>query len=337
MRGVVAKGNRLIIHLTRRDPTLLMKLAMPFFQATSPTLPLDREVVDAYPSAGPYAFTSNEANVRTELRRNSHYGGSSPHNLRGLEVLWNLDEETAFQRVESGELDEAPLPTAHVQEVATQVRRQQDALLGEAGRLHRLDPVQPPARDLHRTTSRSGRRSAGPSTGRTTAATAAAVHCLALDASAAARGSRARSAPGSSSRTACAQTSRRRRKLAAGHFRSGKVVIAYPSGGSTIRAAQAALVRRDLLRLGFKPEDVTLQPYNLSFGLPPANWDLLVGSGVCADFADPYSFFSGFLVDPLLGPPVSSLEGRYEQRLRAANRLQREPRGWPPSVASTST
>ena len=45
--GVVAKGYRLVIRLTRRDPTLLTKLAMPFFQATSLRLPLTREVVAA--------------------------------------------------------------------------------------------------------------------------------------------------------------------------------------------------------------------------------------------------------------------------------------------------
>ena len=63
--GVAAKGYRLVIRLTRRDPTLLTKLAMPFFQATSLRLPLTREVVaGGYPSAGPYAFTQQHAERR---------------------------------------------------------------------------------------------------------------------------------------------------------------------------------------------------------------------------------------------------------------------------------
>ena len=48
-----AKGNKLTIRLTGPDPSLLTKLAMPFFQATSTKLPLKTEVTTGYPSAGP--------------------------------------------------------------------------------------------------------------------------------------------------------------------------------------------------------------------------------------------------------------------------------------------
>jgi ABC-type oligopeptide transport system substrate-binding subunit len=116
--GVVAKGYRLVIRLTRRDPTLLTKLAMPFFQATSLRLPLTREVVGAYPSAGPYAFTRNTPNELTELRRNPYYRGLRPRNLKGVEVWWNLDEQAGFREVEAGSLDEGPLPDAEVRGVA---------------------------------------------------------------------------------------------------------------------------------------------------------------------------------------------------------------------------
>ena len=118
VRGVVAKGNRLTIHLTRRDPAFLSTLAMPFFQATSARLPLNREVTGMYPSAGPYFVSRNDPNVLLQLRRNLYYRGARTHNLRGLDVRWNLVEEAAYQQVRSGVLDEGPLPTAHVREVA---------------------------------------------------------------------------------------------------------------------------------------------------------------------------------------------------------------------------
>jgi ABC-type oligopeptide transport system substrate-binding subunit len=73
--GVRVKSNRLIINLTRPDGTFLSKITMPFFQATSTRLPLDREVVNIasaadLPSAGPYTFTRNDVNRLTSIRRN---------------------------------------------------------------------------------------------------------------------------------------------------------------------------------------------------------------------------------------------------------------------------
>jgi ABC-type transport system substrate-binding protein len=58
--GAQAKGNKLIIRLTKADGTFMSKITMPFFQATSTRLPLTKEVVsvsgNALPSAGPYYF-----------------------------------------------------------------------------------------------------------------------------------------------------------------------------------------------------------------------------------------------------------------------------------------
>src|SRR5205807_9709641 len=52
--GVVAKGNKLVIHLTQPDGGLLAKLGMPFFQALETNMAVDPKGVNAYPSAGPY-------------------------------------------------------------------------------------------------------------------------------------------------------------------------------------------------------------------------------------------------------------------------------------------
>ena len=78
MSGVRVKGNRLIINLTKPDGTFLSKITMPFFQATSTKLPLDREIVTVdsitdIPSAGPYALARNDPDVLTSLRRNPYW------------------------------------------------------------------------------------------------------------------------------------------------------------------------------------------------------------------------------------------------------------------------
>ena len=65
VRGVRARGYRLTIRLTRPSWALPTILAMPFFQATSTTLPLEREVLTGYPSAGPYAFTKHVSDGTT--------------------------------------------------------------------------------------------------------------------------------------------------------------------------------------------------------------------------------------------------------------------------------
>jgi ABC-type oligopeptide transport system substrate-binding subunit len=65
--GVVAKGNKLTISLTKADGTFMAKITMPFFQATSTKLPLTKEVVNVtgknLPSAGPYYMTRNDPTV----------------------------------------------------------------------------------------------------------------------------------------------------------------------------------------------------------------------------------------------------------------------------------
>src|SRR6266545_4617156 len=70
VRAVTARGNKLTIRLKQPDGGLLSMLAMPFFQATSLKLPLDREVTNGYPSAGPYYYSRNDVNELTSIRQN---------------------------------------------------------------------------------------------------------------------------------------------------------------------------------------------------------------------------------------------------------------------------
>src|SRR2546423_1327263 len=119
--GVQAKGSyKLVIRLVKADPRFLSKLTMPFFQATSTTLPLSQEVVAGYPSAGPYYFASNEMNTLTTLRRNPYWRGNRPAHLDGIDVQWGLDEETAFQQVNANQLDETFVSGSNAQSAAQQ-------------------------------------------------------------------------------------------------------------------------------------------------------------------------------------------------------------------------
>ena len=103
----------------------------PFFQATSAKLPLDREVVNVrsmadLPSAGPYAFTLNDVNRLTSLRRNPYWtrgpGRTAPRHLNGVDLLraGTSTSRSAFEMVKANQLDQGPIPSAEVQSVASQ-------------------------------------------------------------------------------------------------------------------------------------------------------------------------------------------------------------------------
>jgi ABC-type transport system substrate-binding protein len=323
VRGVTAKGNRLIVHLTRRDPAFLSKLAMPFFQATSARLPLSREVTGAYPSAGPYFVSRNDPNVVTQLRRNPYYRGARTHNLRGLDVRWNLDEEAAYQQVRSGGLDEGPLPTAHVREVAkaygvnrTRFWKKPTSCLSflavnEARPLFRKNVA------LRRALSWVVNRKAYAGASGPYALTPWS-HLLPP------------TSPGSVTPTKLqpyrgAPDLRKARRLAAGHLRRGRINIGYRSSG-TIGAPQARLLRADLVKLGVDPARIRLKPFSGAdiydaMGKRNTDLDLGVGMGWCANTSpvDPASLIRGALESSSLFGIDSA---KYTRRLQAALKLK---------------
>ena len=91
---------------------------MPFFQATSLKLPLTKEKIASYPTAGPYTFRRNVPNVLTELGRNWRYRGTRQARPDDVKVHWNVDEQDGYQQVVAGKLDVGPLPDAEVKGVA---------------------------------------------------------------------------------------------------------------------------------------------------------------------------------------------------------------------------
>ena len=117
--GVVAKGDRLIVNLTKSDPTFLDKISMPFFQATSTKLPLDKRItavarVGDLPSAGPYTYALHGVGEPTVILQNPHWtpgpGRDRPRHLAGARFEWNLNPQTAFQQLMANKLDSAPVP-----------------------------------------------------------------------------------------------------------------------------------------------------------------------------------------------------------------------------------
>lgn len=319
--GVTAKGYRLVIRLTRPDGAFLSKLTLPFFQATSTKLPLNREVAGAYPSAGPYVFTQHVPDSRTELRRNRYYHGPRPRHLTGLDVRWNLNEQAGFQQVLDNQLDEGPVPASEFADLAKRFGINKARFWAKPmncigwslfNNEHGLFKDNAPMRKaVNWALDRKAYvRQAGPGAGSPW------THLL---------------PPGSPGSIATKKLQpfspgpdlARAKRLAKGHFKDGKVTIAYGWRGATIIPPQAQSVRRVLIRLGFKPENITMRPYYCELG--PClgnNWDVIAGDGGwCTGYPDPYAALLPFLsVNPYAELP-SLASARYNAKIKAAARL----------------
>jgi ABC-type oligopeptide transport system substrate-binding subunit len=320
VRGVGVQGNRLTIRLTRRDPTLLTKLAMPFFQATSSKLQLNREITTGYPSAGPYFFDRNQVDSVTELARNPYYRGTRRRSLSRVEVRWNLNEQQAFDQVLANELDEGPLPTHEVRRVAgrfgvnkTRFWVEPTLCLGYLA----LNSRRPLFRNNFAwrkainwmVDRRAALAGAPPYAG------SAWTHLLPPG------------FPGSITAKrlqpyADAPNPRKALRLAAGRLRKGVVNVGYRRSGSS-GVAQAQYVRTILIKLGIAADRIRLKEFSGGdiydvIGKRNSDLDLGVSLGWCADYPDPQG-----LLGSLLGwaaPYVDS--SRFGSKLEAAANLQ---------------
>ena len=324
VRGVRVRGRRLIIDLTRPDGDFLAKITLPFFQATSTRLPLDREVVNVngandLPSAGPYTYTRNDVNTLTSIRKNPYWrrgpGRNRPRNLTGLDLQWNLNEQTAFNQVKNNELDEGPLPAAEVQSVANQYGVNKTRFwampLGCLGFL----PMNL-ANDLFRGNLRLRQAINYAITRRSYISQAGAyagtpwTHILTPG------------VPGwrNENPYPLDPDLPRARALAAGHFRDGKITVYFRSSGTT-NQAQAQVVKQDLLNLGFQDENITMKGF--SGGNIYTAWvrgndgDIGVSMGWCSDYPgrDGAADIAGALNISFSSSP------RWLRKLEAASRL----------------
>ena len=334
VRGVRAKGNRLIINLTKPDGTFLSKITMPFFQATSTRLPLTREVVSVdsiedLPSAGPYTLTRNDPDFLTSLRRNPYWrrgpGRQRPRNLAGLDLRWNLNEVTAYNQVISGELDEGPIPAMAVDWVGANFGVNRTRFwsmpvnctgylpLNMANHLFKGNPKLRQAIN-YAISRRAYVAQAGPYAGQPW------THIFNPG------------VPGwkNVNPYPIAPDLPKARALAAGHFRDGKITIYYRSSGTT-NPAQAAIVRQDLINLGFDAQNITMRGFSGSeiydpMGKRGNDADLGVSYGWCSDYPDPYDwinvlFYGGF-IQPENNVNYSYMDlPRWNRKMEAAAKL----------------
>jgi ABC-type oligopeptide transport system substrate-binding subunit len=104
--GVVARGNTLVVRLTRPAPDFLHRTTLPFFCAVPPNMPAEPEGVRAFPAAGPYYVAEYRPGERVVIRRNRFYGGKRPHHVDGFDVDLRAASPTEMiQRIDRGEAD----------------------------------------------------------------------------------------------------------------------------------------------------------------------------------------------------------------------------------------
>jgi ABC-type transport system substrate-binding protein len=300
--GVKVRGNRLIIDLERPDGTFMSKITMPFFQATSTKLPLDREVVNvngAYdlPSAGAYTYTRNDVNKLTSIRRNPYWtrgpGRDRPRNLTGVDILWNLSEQTAFNQVKNNELDAGPLPAAEVQNVANQYGVNETRFWSKSQNCTGYLPLNMETTlfkgnlVLRQAINYAINRRAyvavvGPYAGNPW------THLLNPG------------VPGwrNENPYPLDPDLTKARRLAAGHFRDGRITVLYRNAG-TINTAQGQIVRQDLINLGFAPENIKMVGWSRGLydpmGVRGNPFNLGVSRGWCSDYPDPFDWFNNLL------------------------------------------
>jgi YVTN family beta-propeller protein len=107
LAGVVAHGNRLIIHLVAPAPDLPARMAEPPVCAVPTDTPITAEGVRMIPSAGPYRIASYAPGQGIVLTRNPNYRGDRPHRPSRIVVQVNIPSGRAIDEVERGTADYA--------------------------------------------------------------------------------------------------------------------------------------------------------------------------------------------------------------------------------------
>jgi oligopeptide transport system substrate-binding protein len=301
--GVKVKGNRLTVNLTKGDGTFMAKITMPFFQATSSKLPLDKEVVNVngnnLPSAGPYYMSRNDVNQLTSLRQNKYWtpgpGRNRPRNLTGLDYQWNLNEQTAFQQVKANQLDEGSLPATEVQGVASQYGINKSRFWTKPVNCTGYLPMNTANSlfkgnlSLRQAVNYAVSRppyvqQAGPYAGQPW------THLFNPG------------VPGWKNVSLYKKNMTKAKSLASGHMKDGKITVYYRSSGST-NQAQAQIVRQDLINLGFSSGNITMKGFsggNIydAMGKRGNDADMGVSMGWCSDYPDPYDWINILLYGP---------------------------------------
>lgn len=118
--GVKAKGNHLVVSLTKASPDFLARIAMPFFCAIPANLAHDPNGVLTPASAGPYYIAARTPNKSILLKTNPYYKGKRPHNASQINYTVGNSLDAIYLRTQQGATDYAAagIPPAAYAEAA---------------------------------------------------------------------------------------------------------------------------------------------------------------------------------------------------------------------------
>ena len=325
-RGVVARGYRLVIRLVRPVPDFPARMTMPFFCAVPPSLHIDPEGVERFPSAGPYYIAEFVRGRRLVLRRNPHYAGSRPHHVdRFVADIEPASPDEVIARVERGEADWGAVPPRFAFEPRFRlaqkygVNRPNGRFFIKPG-LGLTGYVFNTSRPLFRNNARL-RRAVGFALDRRTALPGADV-------------------PGAENPTdqllppampgfrnariypLRRPDVRRARALARGNTRSGKAVLFTATTPAAVAAGQS--VKQDLRRIGIEVETRAVPPSASAAAFARGEWDLTAVTTLPA-YIDPYAYVN-VRFDPRFirtGENLGRFDSpKYTRMMRNAARLQ---------------
>jgi YVTN family beta-propeller protein len=130
LTGVIARGDRLIVKLTKPVPNLVEQLSTPWFCAVPPDTPISDEGVDQLPSAGPYYVASHLVDRSLVLRRNPNYEGDRPNELEEIRYRFGVPPARGAEEVESGRADYVDLDPALATPAPAELTRELTARYG---------------------------------------------------------------------------------------------------------------------------------------------------------------------------------------------------------------
>ena len=112
--GVQVSGDKLILHLTQPNGTIVAEMATPFMCAIPHNLPVNSKGVNSIAGAGPYYVASYSPNQSIVLKRNPNYTGPRPHNVDEIDYTQlSIDQNQGILATKNGSIDYCPdCPTA---------------------------------------------------------------------------------------------------------------------------------------------------------------------------------------------------------------------------------
>jgi ABC-type oligopeptide transport system substrate-binding subunit len=290
---VLKGGRQLQITLTKADSTFMAKITMPFFQAMSSRLPRGKKVISVskitdLPSAGPYYVSFREPNRTVIIKRNPNYKGNRPANPDAVEFRANVDVEASYRQIQAGEVDTSfGVPPTAPAELA-----QKYGVNKTQFRVEPLNCVRYLALNTSRPLFQNNiplRKAVNFAISRTAmnqqyGAFAGRPHDQALPPA----------FPGFRNENIYPATPNiaRAKQLASGNTRSGKVVVYY--GLTGVGPQLLELTRAALTQLGLQVDARGFRGFAIydAAGKRTSEHDIVVGSGWCQDYPDPYNFIN---------------------------------------------